>query len=376
MKKIAITIHEKEKLPSGVLTLIKEFSNFLPSDYFLYLITNSDNWLVKEFNCYFKKNNIKIITIPNKLIDNKFSIIAFVKILFNLYNIFKKNEIKHLFSHSGGWPGGRLNRLSTIAGFILKLKTNVLVIHNFPIGELSFFKKYFFKIYAFLISILATDLVTVSNSCRDALIQYGFMKKIKVIYNGIGGLNHKNKIKKTDRKSQSFSVGFLGEISPRKGIHLILDACQDIKNNLTIKIAGNSNDNSYKKLLINKAKLSNHDVSFLGYLRNTDNFYNNINVLILPSVSYESFGLVLIEAMSKNIPVICSDFGGMTEVVIHEKTGLVFKNGSAKDLCQNILRLMNSSLLSLKLTKKAKKFVYTNFNSISMSKKYLELISS
>mgnify|MGYP006425116531 FL=1 len=47
------------------------------------------------------------------------------------------------------------------------------------------------------------------------------------------------------------------------------------------------------------------------------------DVVVLPSIELESFGMTLIEAMSYSIPVVCSDFGGMKEVVKDKLNGYV-----------------------------------------------------
>ncbi len=58
--------------------------------------------------------------------------------------------------------------------------------------------------------------------------------------------------------------------------------------------------------------------------------------LVMPSVWYETFGLVIVEAFACRLPVIASDIGAMAELVEDGKTGLLFKAGSAPDLAKKI----------------------------------------
>jgi glycosyltransferase involved in cell wall biosynthesis len=58
--------------------------------------------------------------------------------------------------------------------------------------------------------------------------------------------------------------------------------------------------------------------------------------LVMPSVWYETFGLVMIEAFACRLPVIASDIGAMAELVEDGKTGLLFKAGSPSDLAEKI----------------------------------------
>jgi glycosyltransferase involved in cell wall biosynthesis len=58
--------------------------------------------------------------------------------------------------------------------------------------------------------------------------------------------------------------------------------------------------------------------------------------MILPSVSHESFGLVLAEAMAAGLPLITSDYGPLPEVNVANETGLVVKAGASSELASAI----------------------------------------
>ena len=86
-------------------------------------------------------------------------------------------------------------------------------------------------------------------------------------------------------------------------------------------------------------------------------------LLILPSVSFESFGLVIIEAMCAGVPVLVSDSLGMREVI--EKSQLdsdyaTFKTGDAEDLANKIIQITDS-YDSLQLRKKARQSFEENY---------------
>lgn len=56
--------------------------------------------------------------------------------------------------------------------------------------------------------------------------------------------------------------------------------------------------------------------------------------LVLPSLCYESFPLVIVEAFANGLPVICSRHGPMAELITEGETGLLFEPGSAQDLAR------------------------------------------
>lgn len=67
-------------------------------------------------------------------------------------------------------------------------------------------------------------------------------------------------------------------------------------------------------------------------------FFNTHDAFLFPSL-YEPFALTLILAMAAGIPTIASDIGGNTEIVLHRKTGWLFRKGDAPDLAAGVLQL-------------------------------------
>lgn len=59
---------------------------------------------------------------------------------------------------------------------------------------------------------------------------------------------------------------------------------------------------------------------------------NDIDVLIVPSLVYETYSFVVHEALSAEIPVIVSDLGGMTEKVLHGENSYKFPAGNVDAL--------------------------------------------
>ena len=81
-------------------------------------------------------------------------------------------------------------------------------------------------------------------------------------------------------------------------------------------------------------------VVFLGKVRDTSKVLELADLFLLPSET-ESFGLAALEAMSKGVPVISSNTGGIPEVNIHGVTGFLSNVGDIIDMSQNALYLLN-----------------------------------
>jgi len=73
-------------------------------------------------------------------------------------------------------------------------------------------------------------------------------------------------------------------------------------------------------------------------------YYAAADVFVIPS-HYESFGLVVLEAMACGIPVVASRVGGLASTVVHERTGLLAPVGDWHAFAQAIIRMLASPML-------------------------------
>jgi len=89
-----------------------------------------------------------------------------------------------------------------------------------------------------------------------------------------------------------------------------------------------------------------------------ENYFENANLFVLPSIidsrgDTEGLGVVIIEAMNYMVPAVASDVGGIRDIVIHEKTGLLVPEKDPKALADAIVRIFNDRTLAKKLTENA-----------------------
>lgn len=96
---------------------------------------------------------------------------------------------------------------------------------------------------------------------------------------------------------------------------------------------------------ISRNSKSSKNIFFLGSLKSTKEVLNISDLFMLPS-SKESFGLSALEAMACGVPVIASESGGIPEVVLHGKSGLLNSVRDTYQMTKNALKLLsNESLL-------------------------------
>ncbi|MDO7788435.1 glycosyltransferase family 4 protein [Desulforamulus aquiferis] len=176
--------------------------------------------------------------------------------------------------------------------------------------------------------------VGVSNYILEKHLSLGAFKGAKhsTIYNAYENKRYYKKSK----SDQGLRLGFIGRITPNKGIEVILKAIDKLplhKKNITLKIAG-SGDKQYIKALSKKYSMNN--ISFLGFIP-VEEFYPEIDVLIIPSLWNEPLGRITFEAYSYGVPVIASCRGGIPELVENESTGFLFD----PEKPENLLKIIN-----------------------------------
>ena len=123
-------------------------------------------------------------------------------------------------------------------------------------------------------------------------------------------------------------AAFAGRFVPEKGIAVLLDAAAACSVPL--------------ELSRNRASFVNVDVPAAVPVVVTDTrqeleaFYRGARMVVVPSVWFETFGLVAAEAMALGIPVIASRIGALADLIADGVDGLLFETGNAKDLAQKM----------------------------------------
>lgn len=128
---------------------------------------------------------------------------------------------------------------------------------------------------------------------------------------------------------------FFGRLSYEKGVKTLLEAFKDIKH-CKLKIVGTGpKENELKEYATNN---DIHNVEFLGYKRGKEltDFVSNAYFVVVPSEWYENNPMTIIEAYSVGTPVIGAKIGGIPEIVVDGKTGLLFESGNTGSLRDTI----------------------------------------
>jgi glycogen synthase len=156
----------------------------------------------------------------------------------------------------------------------------------------------------------------------------------------------------------------VGRLEPRKGTDLLLEAaekvCQNFSNVQFVLVGNDSNHGtsaSYQNIFQQRAPhlVRDKKVVFVGSVTDEELYaeYANADIFVLPS-RFESFGLVLLEAMSFGLPVIGAAIGGMEEIVRDGENGLLMEPGSADSLAEKLAILLQDHSLRKKMSENSR----------------------
>lgn len=187
---------------------------------------------------------------------------------------------------------------------------------------------------------------------RNRLVAEGFpSERCTVIPNMLN-----TEIVNTNSVSNDY-VGYIGRISPEKGVTTLLAAASKFSE-IPFKVAG-----SYD-LMPFLLKEAPSNFKFLGKLSGNEvkEFYRSSRFIVLCSIWFEGFPMVILEAMLMSKPVICSRIGGLPEIVEDCVTGLLFDPGNADDLAEKIYYLWEKPDLCRKMGQAGRKKVLREYS--------------
>ena len=282
--------------------------------------------------------------------------------IFEIYRLFYKNKFTITVLNS------RLF-LTSIIGMYLAIFTGskaIIIEHgsSYIKGANKLFN-FLFYCYENLITVFykvhRVDFYAVSKSSESWLKNFNIKSK-GVIKNGVRNINVSESDFSINLKKNQKIILFVGRLIQEKGVIELINAFKKF----------NQNYRSYKLYIVgegileDKIKLEaerNSNIKFIGSLDNEDvlKLMSLSYVLVNPSSYPEGLPSVIIEAGLVNLPVISTLKGGLSEIIIENKTGLVLSEVSV-DKIYTLLKAADSSPSYLnRLAKNLQKLVKENF---------------
>lgn len=224
--------------------------------------------------------------------------------------------------------------------------------------------------------------VIIANSKATAKRISNNDNKVRIVYNAIESKETYSK-KFLKRENDQIVIGMAGRINRWKGQKLFVDMAEIVfkeEKNVKFVIAGDVyKDEIY---ILNDlreyidSKNLNNKIELLGQVNDMEYFYKGLDIFVLPSIQPEPFGLVVIEAMDKGIPVIATNHGGPIEIIDDGKNGYLVDYRDANEMSQKVIELVRDSDLRNRIGREGREKRNKVFNIENYANNIIDILNN
>jgi glycosyltransferase involved in cell wall biosynthesis len=213
----------------------------------------------------------------------------------------------------------------------------------------------------------AQNVVCVSKAVKQNLIELGEINHNQgtVIYNTV------SQPKKYDRiKNQNFTILTVGRLAPVKNLDILIKAISMTEDQkIRLIIVGDGPERNNLENLAKSEQIENR-VNFIGFSNEPEKYLAQADLFVLPSFS-EGFGIAAVESMFCEVPCLCTNVGGIPELIKENKTGWLFNPYGLDELVEKINTITKLETKDLeKVGRNGRQYAFKNFT----SKKYIETL--
>jgi len=372
MKSI-LFIHQSAELYGSDKTMLYFLSELDKTKYLPVIVLPFDGPLKTEL----EKSNIKVVIAPVlKLYRKMFTpknLIKFFKEykegVNTLDELNKEYDFKLVYSHT----------LAALIGIIFAQKRSIK--HLWHVQEIIAKPKIFNLAFKRLLSLKSNHKVVYDSIATMNFWINGnknLTAKSEAVWNGIETSNlptFSNEEKVAVRKdfflcqNDEIVIALVGRINSWKGQQLLLHAfalLSKTHKNIKLVYLGSAPPNQEVFEIDLKSKIREFHledrVVIIPFQKEITKFWNSIDIAVVPSTEPEPFGMVVIEAMLAKKPVVASNHGGPTEIVVDATTGFLFEPNNHESLAQALEKLIQDKQLGATFGEKGFERVLDTFS--------------
>ena len=304
-----------------------------------------------------------------------------VKSIFEVRKILKQIKPDIVYLHSS--KAGAVGRIALAFNFKTKILYNA---HGWYFNaQISDKKKKVFALIEKMLALKTNKIINISRSEYESALKYKIAPKRKmcIIENGIDFTKFKNndKNRKETRKKYNIEddeilIGVVGRLSEQKDPMTMIKAFELIneENNKTklMYVGSGELEENVKKYAKEKSILNK--VIITGWVNNVEKYIPAFDIAVLPS-KWEGFGLVLIEYMACNKPIIASQVGGIKDIIKDEQNGFLVEPNNYAMLAYKIIETIKNKSINKKFIHENEK-VINKYNIENVITKHLEIMNN
>ncbi|MUG96760.1 glycosyltransferase [Scytonema sp. UIC 10036] len=234
-----------------------------------------------------------------------------------------------------------------------------------------------------LMNLFVDAFITNSSAAKNYLTKVVWAKESKIFVKrylvpDIKALLPNQKVSHvTDLQTQRPIFLFVGQVIPRKGIHLLLEACSILNEkgycNYTLLIVGDGTQRQELETLTRDRNLQNC-VNWIGQVdyHKLGDYFGCADVFVFPTLE-DIWGMVVLEAMVFGKPILCSQRAGAAEMVVVGENGYTFDPYNPENLADLMMLFIKHPELIEKMGKKSSQQM-VNHTPITVSESLTEIV--
>lgn len=154
----------------------------------------------------------------------------------------------------------------------------------------------------------------------------------------------------------------VARLEAEKGIDYLLKALSMVSIKTKAFIIGEGSQISYLKQMA-KSLSAKHEIIFTGWIENNElmNFYTQATLAVVPSIWPEPFGIIGIEAMANQVPVVAFNVGGISDWLIDGETGYLVSPQDVKTLAKKINYILENPCVAKRMGINGRELVKEKF---------------
>jgi glycosyltransferase involved in cell wall biosynthesis len=188
-------------------------------------------------------------------------------------------------------------------------------------------------------------IVTRSSLNNDLLIKSGIEPRtITMVHHGLDLGGWMGSVRREPRAG--LRVGYLGQIAPHKGVHVAVEAIREVAratDQVHLSLHGDLSRFPGYVARLRRSAADSPCITFAGAFDSgrVEAVLAGLDVIVVPSLWHEVSPGVIWEAFAAKVPVIASNLPNLRSMVSHERDGLLFEMGDARDLARQVRGLLS-----------------------------------
>lgn len=342
MKKILFLDHAE--VVGGAQLVLVNYLKYLSKEKYFKIVASSgsSDFLTEKFNTFADKH----YKIPfGKLkISSPLAILRFVKSVIATIKIVREEKVDIICTNTE-----RAMYVGTLASIITKKKLYWFVrdyLYNLTLFKLL--SKYTEKIF-----FVSKDIRDFYSSPKNSLVIYvssDMFERVKKVTD-----EQRCNFREKYNLNGKFVVGFIGRLAKWKGVEVLANAMRKIQKDDVVCLIVGERQEKEKLEFVNSP-----NILYLGFSQNIEVVFSILSVFVHPAIEKEPFATSIVEAMMAKVPVIATNLGGTSEIVVDGVTGIVIKPNSQSYVASAILRVYDMRKEIENMVEKAYNLVLKN----------------